>query len=58
MFERYVSSIILTLANKYIKNLNASELRMSLWGAPRARLPPSPMPLRINHRRAGVQAAP
>ena len=36
MFERYVSSIILTLANKYIKNLNASELRMSLWGAPRA----------------------
>ena len=34
MFERYVSSIILTLANKYIKNLNASELRMSLWGAP------------------------
>ena len=40
MFERYVSSIILTLANKYIKNLNASELRMSLWGAPRARLPP------------------
>ena len=56
MFERYVSSIILTLANKYIKNLNASELRMSLWGAHRARL--SPMPLRINHRRAGVQAAP
>jgi len=54
MFERYVSSIILTLANKYIKNLNASELRMSLWGAS----PPSPMPLRINHRRAGVQAAP
>ena len=52
MFERYVSSIILTLANKYIKNLNASELRMSLWGAPRARL--SPMPLRINHHRRAV----
>ena len=34
MFEKYVSSIILTLANKYIKNVNASELKLSLWGAP------------------------
>ena len=33
MFEKYVSSIILTLANKYIKNVNASELKLSLWGA-------------------------
>ena len=32
MFEKYVSSIILTLANKYIKNVNASELKLSLWG--------------------------
>ena len=38
MFEKYVSSIILTLANKYIKNVNASELKLSLWGAP----PPPP----------------
>ena len=36
MFEKYVSSIILTLANKYIKNVNASELKLSLWGAPPA----------------------
>ena len=36
MFEKYVSSIILTLANKYIKNVNASELKLSRcgWGAP------------------------
>ena len=34
MFEKYVSSIILTLANKYIKNVNASELKLSLRGAP------------------------
>jgi hypothetical protein len=34
VFEKYVSSIILTLANKYIKNVNASELKLSLWGAP------------------------
>ena len=34
MFEKYVPSIILTLANKYIKNVNASELKLSLWGAP------------------------
>jgi hypothetical protein len=32
MFEKYVSSIILTLANKYIKNVNASELKLSLRG--------------------------
>ena len=38
MFEKYVSSIILTLANKYIKNVNASELKLSLRGAP----PPPP----------------
>jgi hypothetical protein len=39
MFEKYVPSIILTLANKgYIKNVNASELKLSLWGAP----PPPP----------------
>jgi hypothetical protein len=40
MFEKYVSSIILTLANKYIKNVNASELKLSLWGAP-----PPPQPI-------------
>ena len=41
MFEKYVSSIILTLANKgYIKNVNASELKLSLRGAP----PPPPPP--------------
>jgi hypothetical protein len=38
MFEKYVPSIILTLANKYIKNVNASELKLSLRGAP----PPPP----------------
>ena len=44
MFEKYVSSIILTLANKYIKNVNASELKLSLWGAP----PPPPPPQSIS----------
>ena len=37
MFEKYVSSIILTLANKYIKNVNASELKLSLCGVRRRR---------------------
>ena len=44
MFEKYVSSIILTLANKYIKNVNASELKLSLWGAQ----PPPPPPQSIS----------
>jgi hypothetical protein len=43
MFEKYVPSIILTLANKYIKNVNASELKLSLRGAP-----PPPPPQSIN----------
>lgn len=43
MFEKYVSSIILTLANKYIKNVNASELKLSLWGAPPPRLLRGPL---------------
>jgi hypothetical protein len=32
MFEKYVSSIILAVARKYINNVNASDLRLSLWG--------------------------
>ena len=44
MFEKYVSSIILTLANKYIKNVNASELKLSLWGA-QPPPPPPPQPI-------------
>ena len=51
MFEKYVSSIILTLANKYIKNVNASELKLSLWGAP-----PSPPPQSISQHRAAAKA--
>ena len=50
MFEKYVSSIILTLANKYIKNVNASELKLSLWGAP----PPPPQP--VSQHRAAPKA--
>ena len=41
MFEKYVSSIILTLANKYIKNVNASELKLSLRGVRCRRTPQS-----------------
>ena len=52
MFEKYVSSIILTLANKYIKNVNASELKLSLWGAP----PPPPPPQSISQHRAAPKA--
>ena len=52
MFEKYVSSIILTLANKYIKNVNASELKLSLWGAQ----PPPPPPQSISQHRAAAKA--
>jgi len=52
MFEKYVSSIILTLANKYIKNVNASELKLSLWGAQ----PPPPPPQSISQHRAAPKA--
>ena len=37
MFEKYVPSIILTLAKTYIKNVNASELKLSLRGVRRRR---------------------
>jgi hypothetical protein len=50
MFEKYVSSIILTLANKYIKNVNASELKLSLWGAP------PPRPQSVSQHRAAAKA--
>ena len=53
MFEKYVPSIILTLANKYIKNVNASELKLSLWGAPP---PPPPPPQSISQHRAAANA--
>ena len=53
MFEKYVSSIILTLANKYIKNVNASELKLSLWGAPP---PPPPPPQSVSQHRATPKA--
>ena len=56
MFEKYVSSIILTLANKYIKNVNASELKLSLWGAPPPP-PPPPPPQSISQHRAAPKAA-
>jgi hypothetical protein len=42
-----VTSIILTLANKYIKNVNASELKLSLRGAP----PPPPQSISQHRRR-------
>ena len=32
MFEHYLTAIILRFANKYIKNVNTSELKLSLWG--------------------------
>ena len=32
MFERFLTDIILKFAKKYIKNINASELKLSLWG--------------------------
>ena len=51
MFEKYVSSIILTLANKYIKNVNASELKLSLWGA---QSPPPPQS--VSQHRAAPKA--
>jgi hypothetical protein len=51
MFEKYVSSIILTLANKYIKNVNASELKLSLWGAPP---PPQPISQSAPRRRESL----
>ena len=51
MFEKYVSSIILTLANKYIKNVNASELKLSLRGAP-------PPHAAINQSVSQLRAAP
>ena len=53
MFEKYVPSIILTLANKYIKNVNASELKLSLWGAP----PPAAISQSVSQHRAAPKAA-
>jgi hypothetical protein len=53
MFEKYVSSIILTLANKYIKNVNASELKLSLWGAPP---PPAARNQSVSQHRAAAKA--
>jgi hypothetical protein len=53
MFEKYVSSIILTLANKYIKNVNASELKLSLWGA---QTPAPAPPQSISQHRAAPKA--
>ena len=60
MFEKHVPSIILTLANKYIKNVNASELKLSLRGAPP---PPPPQsisqsaPRRREALRASIEGA-
>ena len=54
MFEKYVSSIILTLANKYIKNVNASELKLSLWGAPP---PPQSISQSAPRRREALRAS-
>jgi hypothetical protein len=32
MFERFLTDVILKFAKKYINNINASELKLSLWG--------------------------
>ena len=56
MFEKYVSSIILTLANKYIKNVNASELKLSLWGA-QSPPPPQSISQSAPRRREALRAS-